>query len=62
MRINKYVLPLSALCTSFICLGYASWQFNDDYAYTSHTILGITSSWKFDMSMDKNGKIYEDYL
>ena len=60
MHINKYILPVSAFLISMISLGYASWQFNDDYAYTSHTILGITPSWKIDMSMDKNGKIYED--
>lgn len=60
MHINKYVLPLSALLTSFICLGYASWQFNDDAYLTNPSFLNITSGWKFDMSMDKHGKIYED--
>ena len=60
MHINKYIFPLSALLTSFICLGYASWQYNDDYSFSNSTFLNITSNWKFDMSMDKNGKVYED--
>lgn len=60
MRINKYIFPLGALLTSFISLGYASWQFNDGYININETFLNITGNWKFDMSMDANGKIYED--
>ena len=60
MHINKYVLPISAFLISFISLGYASWQFNDGYINTNETFLNITGNWKFDMSVDEDGKIYED--
>ncbi|MCR4879925.1 MAG: leucine-rich repeat domain-containing protein [Bacilli bacterium] len=59
MRINKYLLSLALFLTSATALGYASWQFNDGKYVYSNGLLGITSNWYLNISMDENGKVYD---
>ena len=59
MRINRYIYPLALLFFSSISVGYASWQYNQDNELSSNNYLTISSDWKFSISMNEEGKVYD---
>ena len=60
MKLSKYLFPISAFIVSAISIGYASWQFNGNYEAFSEKFLGISSGWKFNISMNEEGQVYDE--
>lgn len=59
MKLLRYLFPISLILFSSISIGYASWQYNLGDSFSSSRILNILNNWKFSISMDEEGKVYD---
>ena len=59
MKINRFIFPLSLLLFSSISIGYASWQYNGDDALYANNFISFINDWKFNISMNEDGKVYD---